>query len=346
MKADFSFRTSRQAFTLIELLVVIAIIAVLIALLMPAVQKIREAAERIQCANNIRQLAIGCHSYHEVNHNFPPAVIFYDGETRYNNGDSNFGPNWIILIFPYIEQKALYNSVEDSINRYKKDGDKTWRNIRGERIGMLICPADSGHETPWDGVAGPGWARGNYACNAGGIHQPGSDGWRSTLNGASPSDNDTQSWVGLPNETTAGGVMCINWGANLQTLAAKDGSSNTVMLGEVRVGSHLRKEDPRGTWAVGMPGASVIAGAATWDCIHPNDHSHQADDSEGAKNDPEGGMGACEPCRFQQAQARSRHEGGVNLAMADGSVRFVYETITQQTWWRMLSRDDGLVGDY
>src|SRR5271155_2447842 len=99
----------RPAFTLIELLVVIAIIAILIALLVPAVQKVRDAAARTQCANNMKQLALGCHNYHDVNKKFPPAVMSQPSVG--NNiiyGSSNFGPNWVVLILPFIEQGTLY----------------------------------------------------------------------------------------------------------------------------------------------------------------------------------------------------------------------------------------------
>src|ERR1700737_3938080 len=87
----------RQAFTLIELLVVIAIIAILIALLVPAVQKVREAAARAQCQNNLKQLALGCHNYHDVNKFLPPARICRDAYVT-----------WVVLVMPYIEQQGAY----------------------------------------------------------------------------------------------------------------------------------------------------------------------------------------------------------------------------------------------
>src|SRR5436853_511345 len=87
----------RRGFTLIELLVVIAIIAILIALLVPAVQKVREAAARTQCTNNLKQLALGCHAYHDVNKFLPPARLARDAYAT-----------WPVLILPYIDQGALY----------------------------------------------------------------------------------------------------------------------------------------------------------------------------------------------------------------------------------------------
>src|SRR5215211_823513 len=104
-------RSRQRAFTLIELLVVIAIIAILIALLVPAVQKVRAAAARTQCQNNIRQLAVALHSYHDVGKSLPPAVMMDASVADPANYNYNFGPNWVVLILPYIEQAPLYNSA-------------------------------------------------------------------------------------------------------------------------------------------------------------------------------------------------------------------------------------------
>ena len=120
------------------------------------------------------------------------------------------------------------------------------------------------------GTAGPGWARGNYACNAGGIHQPTAPtgasavGWLSTENGITPKYASFSSFNGpVPDGTRGGGVMCINFGHQLQKVSSLNDTSNTVMLGELRTGSHLSLGDPRGTWALGFPGASVICAGYT-----------------------------------------------------------------------------------
>jgi prepilin-type N-terminal cleavage/methylation domain-containing protein/prepilin-type processing-associated H-X9-DG protein len=344
-----TLRSRRSAFTLIELLVVIAIIAILIGLLLPAVQKVREAAARMKCQNSLKQLGLACHNYHDANRRFPPAIqMKMSGAGAVGDptrAGQNWGPNWIVLILPFIEQGPLYQQYATSITSYMNTGDRSWRGMRSVKINLLLCPSDTGQENPWNhpGVAEQGWARGNYGCNAGGIHQPDILGWTSTMNGNSPTSGWTQSWVGLPNESKAGGIMCINFGGTLNQVTSEDGTSNTVMLGELRVGSHLSPADPRGTWAVGMPGASVICAAATWDCTNPNDRNDNADDCEGAVNDPQRGMGAWQPCPFQQAQSRSRHTGdGANICLCDGSVRFIRTAISQQTWFKMLSRNDGL----
>jgi prepilin-type N-terminal cleavage/methylation domain-containing protein len=327
----------RRGFTLIELLVVIAIIAILIGLLLPAVQKVREAAARTKCQNNLKQLALACHSYHDAVGSLPPAVLMRPSDSR-QNANGNFGPNWIVLVLPYFEQGALYNSVPDPAS-YLSTGDQSWKNIRGTTVPMLLCPSDGGAAgTPFSGGSpAGGWARGNYAGNAGSTHNPGSTGWWSSEGGASPKHPGGN---GIPANTPSGGVLCINWGAKLPTIS--DGTSNTVMLAEVRSGATLAAGDSRGTWALGYPGASVIGGMTTSDGVRPNGNEHQADDCPGCVNAPADRMGACSGCNYQQANPRSRHHGGVQGAMADGSVRFISQDVTVVTWHAMCMRDDGL----
>ena len=168
----------REGFTLVELLVVIAIIAVSIGLLLPAVQKVREAAARTQCTNNLKQLVVALRNYHDTNNLLPPGVVMpyaQAGNDPLTGGSANpFGPNWAILILPYIEQQNLYAQS----NPLSYPGTNTlsnlasynlsWRNVRGFIIKTYLCPSDTGQDVPFTDPGGappePGWARGNYAC--------------------------------------------------------------------------------------------------------------------------------------------------------------------------------------
>jgi prepilin-type N-terminal cleavage/methylation domain-containing protein len=341
-------RPRRRAFTLIELLVVIAVVSTLVGLLLPAVQKVREAAARVRCGNNLKQLALACHGYHDANGSLPPAVLMkLSGANAVTNPlaaeKQNFGPNWLVLVLPHVEQGPLFATVSASVRDYPRTGDAGWRAVRGVTVPLFLCPSDTNADTPWPGVTGsPGWARGNYGCNAFGVHQNSTIAWTSTANGGSPAYEKDAPWADLsiPVGTRGGGVMCINWGAAVHRIP--DGASNTVLLGELRIGAAVAPGDARGTWALGLPGGSVLAGQASWDCRTPNNTDTEADDvGPGSRNAANEGMGACEGCPFQQAQARSRHPGLVQVSLADGSVRAVRNGVSQSAWWAMNARDDG-----
>jgi len=337
-------RKVRRAFTLIELLVVIAIIAILIGLLLPAVQKIREAANRMKCTNNIKQIGLALHNYNDVNGTLPPGVyvrLINPGAIAWND-ENNIGPNWAVLILPFIEQDNLYNTVSTSVMNYSTwalgtgtvVNDQGWRAIRANIIPIYRCPSEPfgtvlGTRATGAAPAGTGWARGNYGANFG----PGGGG----LNGfTSSSHNDG----GLqPGPLTASGVFGTNQSLSVAGLSVLDGTSNTVMINHLRAGPVAG--DMRGTWAFGLPGCSLTANHAVGDCYTPNDTGDNSDDVLGCVNRKDIAMG-CWGSGYGQGQARASHSGGVNTGMGDGSVRFVRNTVSQRTWFLMNSASDGL----
>lgn len=334
--------TSRAVgFTLVELLVVIAIIGILVALLLPAVQAAREAARRTQCANNLKQMGVALHNFHDVYKRFPPAVMMHSSVTNPADQDVNFGPNWAVLILPFMEAGNLYDSVAGSVRDYMTNGDQTWRNIRSNRLEFYLCPSDTGSEVPYSG-AGGNWARGNYGANAGPDMF-----WASSNNG---SVNPTS-----PLSTRVGPVTDAHYASHLQNLTGApvmgvnsthsmanitDGTSNTVMIDELRIGPTAT--DLRGTWAMGQVGASIIGGAGRLDTPYPNFNVSGGDDIKGCTDNTQVGMGCCSGCGNWQVSARNRHPGGIQSAFCDGSVRFIANTVGNDRWFYMHSGADAI----
>jgi len=333
-------RASRAAgFTLIELLVVIAIIAILIGLLLPAVQKVRAAAARMSCSNNLKQLGIACHTYADNFGGLPPAMIVPNTTSPagyfYPNNTTSYGPNWLALLLPYFEQDNLYKTQSASITSWLGGGttDHNWRNIRSTSIKSLVCPAEAS-SVPYSGGGG-GWARGNYAANQGptGIGLSGAPQW----NGASTNLN--LGWAGR-------GPFWVTSIAPRKCMSIQgipDGSSNTIMLGEIK--SAIDAQDPRGVWALGHVGSSSIGSYAAGDDLLINDTSGAADDAEDCVSRPPG-LGCCtgtpaSGCGNWQQTLRSYHTNGANVCFADGSVRYLTDSLSVDAYYRLGSANDG-----
>ncbi len=333
----------RKAFTLIELLVVIAIIAILIAMLVPAVQKVRESANRTTCSNNMKQLVMACHTHEDAVKRLPPTVMHGSFVSGIDDFNQNFGPNWAVMILPYIEQTALYASVQDSVQSYVKTGNAAWRSVRGAKIPVLLCPSDLGAETPAS-VAGGGWARGNYGANAGpGMHWAGGPvGVAIVKNGKwvdnNPHDFASEYYPSWTSGWAGGGPMVVNGNSKLKGI--RDGTSTTILIDELRIGWNAN--DIRGTWAMGQCGASISAGNGRNDTPTPNISLSGWDDIQNCQDKPAIGMGCC-GCNSWQVTAKSRHAQGVVVGFADGSVRFINDSVSQRTWFLLHSRDDGQV---
>lgn len=338
----------QRAFTLIELLVVIAIIGVLIGLLLPAVQKVREAAARTHCLNNLKQIGAALQNYHTANGRFPAAVLmpYAIPGVDLNFASRPFGPNWAVLLLPYIEEESVFKqAAPESYPGTKNLADLSsynlaWRQVRGARVKTFLCPTDFGHDVlfsePGGSPGGSGWARGNYAASNGAGDADHSVGGNS--------DPDEDPFRGV----SKGPVMAINYGASIGEIT--DGTSVTFLVHEVRVG--VNAKDRRGTWAMGFPGSSMVNGGQQNNPT-PNNKEEEADEIEGCSNfwypgiGAQDGMGCINKANSgsEGASARSRHPGGVNTCFADGHVQFVRDTISRYTWVLLQSTNDGLVPD-
>jgi prepilin-type N-terminal cleavage/methylation domain-containing protein len=314
-----------RGFTLIELLVVIAIIAILIGLLLPAVQKVREAAARMKCSNNLKQLGIACHTYHDTYGELPPAVMT-GGQavpTSVSAGATTataYGPNWAVFLLPYFEQDNLYRNM--AITGWSKTsiGNATWRNFINTPIQTLTCPSDPFSGTPFAGGGGT-WARGGYAANAGPAP------WASTHNGGSGT-------AGNP-VVQGRGPMTSNWGDGIHRMP--DGSSNTIMISHVRAGTTAA--DQRGSWALGFPGSSATAGQTS--LVGPNDTT-QFDQIEACVNNQTIAMGCVASTAGPLAgNSRSQHTGVTIACFGDGQVRNISNSIAAQAWTLLTSANDG-----
>ena len=362
----------RQGFTLIELLVVIAIIAILIGLLLPAVQKVREAAARMSCSNNLKQIGLGLMNYESSYGRLPYASWMpycYDPSNgislkmRTKSGLNPFGPNWAVLILPYIEQDNLYQQSGAAgypgfspVPSDKSGGsvaglpfNLSWLSIVGVPVKIYLCPSDPYNRLNYlDPATGPiggpatGWARGNYGVTAGYEDYDHQNGGASYVTSA----------AGIPrqNHMVSNPVMACNYGAKITEIS--DGTSNTILVGELRAG--LTAVDPRGVWALGFPGSSIVnAGRGSYNPT-PNNllGGVPADGGDELQN----GALYCSPATaalgmgcttsgtdMTSAMARSLHTGGVNCCFADGSVHFVKNAVSQLTWVQLLARSDGQV---
>lgn len=344
------------AFTLVELLVVITIIGILVALLLPAVQTAREAARRLQCQNNLKQLSLAVLNYEMQKKRFPPSSHWNPAnDSNVNAGNNgNLRENWAVLVLPYLEQQALYDTLKPNL----PIRDAANLAIRSARLAVMLCPSDPFNRTPFNGSSsgdtnqmGDNWARGNYAANASLAYMASRRHFNTWENGAF----DREGW----RDRFARGVMGANTSITMTEM--KDGASNTVMLAEVRSG--LTSFDARGTWAMsGGPSALWGHGYGSDDYGPNNVREISADDVSGcmAITNALGGSEALQklgmPCYYfssssSQQTARSMHANGVYVAMCDGRVAWISDFIeygfrsypNPGVWDRLMLSADGKV---
>ena len=315
----------RCAFTLVELLVVIAIIGILIALLLPAVQAAREAARRMSCSNNLKQLALATHTYHDTYKRFPLSAQ-----------SSLYGYSAQSKVLPFIEQ----GNMEDLLDfREPMFTGSAWApvlnpalsSVVDRKIPVLICPSDAG-EVLYEDSDGQQWAGTNYMVNAG----PGTG------------------TIYCNTEDTSG----LFWrGSATRFRDVTDGTSNTLLLTETLFG--LRGDDASDLVDVRRQMKRVSGGspcAVAADDLAASSASSYGGERAGSwlRNQTYNTMiNAYYPPNHSEPDvshhgnclmsARSLHPGGVQTALVDGSVRFVSETVDLTTWRNLFCRNDGQV---
>ena len=314
----------RSAFTLVELLVVIAIIAILMALLIPAVQKVRESANRTRCGNNMHQLGIAMHNYVSVAKKLPAG--------SYNSAD--FGPSAILSLLPYIEQEQMRDDFNINANSSASSGNAGNDLVGAVRLMVLMCPSEihlnDSYQFGWN----------NYHMNYG--TWVGANGWDGVF---------------APNFNAAN----VNGNAGVRFKEIKDGLSNTAAFAEVARGlgndaSETGRRDPRVDCYEGTSlGASVTTARTTLLGMNIQTASFADDPAWGQppwsfrgypwregslwRNGythllpPNSGCFRNNGDWWQLASsASSFHAAGVNVVMSDGAVRFVANDINPDAW--------------
>jgi prepilin-type N-terminal cleavage/methylation domain-containing protein/prepilin-type processing-associated H-X9-DG protein len=314
----------RPAFTLIELLVVIAIIGILIALLLPAVQKIREAAARLQCTNNLHQIGLALHNYHDGNQKFPPS-----GTSTTSGAGSGFSVH--VFLLPYIEQQPIYNAMNLTAS-----ASDTTQNVqaRAAVIKIFLCPSDPMTNLP------PGWAGTNYRANNG----------VNLLNSYGDSDtNGVNAALPPPN-----GGFFTNSAYRFADMS--DGTSNTAAFSEHSKGdfSNAISTPNSDTFQPGTWPATVDQAMANCNGIDITNLKYQGNSNGGAPwmshghtttrywhNFPPGSRSCMFPPQRISTTANSAHGQLVNVLLFDGSVRPVSYSISLATWRALGTRNGG-----
>lgn len=347
----------RRGFTLIELLVVIAIIAVLISLLLPAVQQAREAARRSQCKNNLKQIGLAVHNYHDTNSAFPAG--YYSYATRDGSGpawasidpltwDASPGWGWGTMLLPFLDQSSLYSSLD--VNR------SCWDPVNASgvsvKLSVFLCPTSSGGDEPFilQDASGAALNIGGRQIEFGRSHYVASHGQESCWGECGASTTGlifTDIYAGTTTSVTINGdASRVADGPFFRNSRSKfrdvtDGTSNTIFIGE-----HSSRLSDK-TWVGVVPGAythprfttpeNAPDAAATLTLVHAGPSGGELDIT---------GFPIIHPVNFPTfhvGQMYSEHTGGGHILMGDGSVRFLSENIDLLLFAALSSMGEGEV---
>ena len=344
-------RNRKRGFTLIELLVVIAIIAILIALLLPAVQQAREAARRSTCKNNLHQLGLAIHNYHDVHGRFPL------GTTTIRAAPGS-GPTWspgskgshLVQLLPFVEQDPLFKSIDfkasgplwTCVNRtilnqcnIEAMRDGSGQLLRHIKIPAYLCPTES--STDIDGHS----HKSNYAMSMGNQRMNALGNWCTLYPGndfgTGPTGHGNTDFQGH----ISGVISRWGWAAKLRDIT--DGTSNTILAGEVRpnCGDHMRNGwfHFNSLWVATTAPINFPINCVRESYLYP----------DGVRRIWNASLNDCHHWRnWQTSQGfKSMHPGGAQFLFCDGRVKFLSENINYMTYQRLGDRRDGQpTGDF
>jgi prepilin-type N-terminal cleavage/methylation domain-containing protein len=309
----------RQGFTLIELLVVIAIIAILIGLLLPAVQKIREAANRMKCTNNLKQLGLACHNFHDTTGVVPPSRVASGGFPPLSVPAGAY-QGWAVWLLPYIEQDNIGKLYDTKLHF----GHANNRTAVQQQVKIFNCPS-----TPQQNRIAPTWSHGGFS-----------------IAGAAAADYtvfqnvDAGLWGALPSNVdqyadgaTNIGPHSFNTGSTIRAMAfasIPDGLSNTIFYVE-DAGRPNRYVSGKRLVSTNSVGGSAWCDEAAEITLHGCQGTNGQTIGTQAMNCTNSG------------EAYSFHTAGINVGLCDGSVRFLRESIDIRTFARMVTAQGGEV---
>jgi prepilin-type N-terminal cleavage/methylation domain-containing protein/prepilin-type processing-associated H-X9-DG protein len=343
-------RQSRRGFTLIELLVVIAIIAVLIGLLLPAVQKVREAAARTKCMNNLKQIVLAAHNYESANGSFPPGA----GPLPADYPTDVQRPSPQAQILPYVEQANKYNQFNFTLD---VNGSAANEAARQQDIPIYLCPSDTS-DGFWSATGGLPYGRTNYFANIGRQNEPTNQ--NDATNGMFFVEFTSTQWNTLGNKPRS--VRIAN---------VADGTSNTAMFAEIKRGLRQGPGEANGTvrtvpwdqvYDPAMPNPLIYpptlipvgtpAPSLGYTCPDPGTLYRYVGNQYyrgffftsyyNHLRPPNSPTTDCTDLNGGVLPARSYHTGGVNVGFTDGSIRFVTDSIDPVLWAYLGSRADGM----
>lgn len=333
---------SRPAFTLIELLVVIAIIAILIALLVPAVQKVREAAARTQCNNNLKQLGLAIHNYLTVRKQFPPSSINGPGSTAWpllyeyqkvgtaGTSSNDFAKqNFLPILLPFVDQGNVLKANGTDFDFRKDWFDPVNRAACATRIKLFECPS-----VPFNHEVNPMLEPATYGA-----------GWipaTTDYMAVNRANNNSAVWTamgapGYPGAEAIKAVLAVNGFSQIAYIT--DGLSNTIMLAE-QAGRPARWLFGQQTEAQATSGGVAYMNGA-WG-HHGNDIAVDGSTAAGATLSAAADVPtACRINCSNQGEIYSFHSGGSHVVLGDGTVRFLSASISLYTLQKLCARGDG-----